>query len=92
MKIFVIVFCVALVAALAGVGYGRSSAPKVDPDAKQQKCLYAAVSAYPNLPATSPALDTVSACKGLPESQKAALRGVVSRFIESASAKSAKEG
>jgi hypothetical protein len=92
MKTFIIVFFVALVACLAGLGAGRASAPKADPDAKQQKCLYAAVSAYPNLPVTSPALDTVSACKGLPESQKAALRGVVSRFIESASAKSAKEG
>jgi hypothetical protein len=91
MKTFVIVFCVALVACLAGIGWGRTTV-HTDPDAKQQKCLYAAVSAYPNLPVSQPALDTVSACKGLPESQKAALRGVVSRFIESASAKSAKEG
>lgn len=92
MKTFVVIFVVALVAFLAGAGSVKMNQSKPDPDAKQQKCLYAAVSAYPNLPVTSPALDTVSACKGLPESQKAELRGVVSRFIESASAKSAKEG
>lgn len=91
MKLALIVFAVALVAATAGVFYGRGTVHP-DPDHAQQKCLYASVSAYPNLPVTSPALDTVSACKGLPESQKAALRGLVSRFIESASAKSAKEG
>lgn len=91
MKTTVLCFVVALVACLAGIGTGRSMVHG-DPDSAQQKCLYAAVSAYPTTPASQSPLDSAPECKGQPASQKAALRGMVSRFFESALDKSAKEG
>lgn len=91
MRTAIIVFAVSVVACLVGIGIGKAS-ESPDSDAKQQKCLYAAVSAYPALPVDQLALDSVKECEGLPASEKAALRGIVSRFIESALDKSTKEG
>lgn len=63
----------------------------VAPDYDIERCLYAAVSAYPALPADKVALDSVSACSGVPGPEKQKLREMVSKFIMSAADKAARE-
>lgn len=77
---------VALAGAVGLAGYS------VAPSHPEETCLYAAVSAYPALPADRPALDHTPACAGLSGPQKAHLREMVSRFVMSAAVKAAKEG
>lgn len=79
----------ALVGAMVGGIVGYVVAPEPP---RTQECLYAAVSAYPALPADKLALDVTPACKGITETEKAQLRGMVSRFVDSAVSKAAKEG
>ncbi len=63
-----------------------SSGPSAEE--QRQECLYAAVAAYPSLPVSSLALDSVKPCRGLTATDKAQLRTMMGRFIDSALDKS----
>lgn len=67
---------------LAGCGGGGD-----DAEAARERCLFAAVNVYPALPADKIALDEAEPCRGLPESDKALLRQMMTAFVESANAK-----
>ena len=81
-----------VLAAIAAAGAVALGGFYAAPSYAQEKCLYEAVSAYPALPVDKPALDVVEACKGLSGPEKAQLRGMVSRFVTSATVKAAQGG
>lgn len=58
--------------------------PKREAEFQVYQCLYAAMSAYPNVPEDQMALDVVDACKDVSERDKAALRDITAKFVNEA--------
>lgn len=80
-------FLVAIVSGIFGalgcLGIFSFQENQKKPENASERCLYAAVSAYPNWAGPGMLLDNLDACKGVSEPQKNTMRQMMKDFYES---------